>query len=226
MKKKLPLNIIKGFQPKENENIYLVKPESGTGFIMNFLDKDPESDFYFRIEKFEPKNNQFLVDFKPSTANTISNSRTWHTIDGVNKKFKDWTNLINEYNSTETIFDDPIILGFAEDYLNEIKIIEPDAEYKPFNPRQLLLLDEHLEKIESGISKYKTDSNAIIIDEIISETRELRDNLTKKPKNQILRKMTLIWAKISKQGLPLIKEFISEGVKEAIKIGIKALIET
>lgn len=225
MKKKLPLNIIKGFQPKENENIYLVRPEKGEGYIVNFKDKDPESDFFFKIISFEHDKNKFHIQYKPQSSNTISPIENVFNIEELNKRFVAWTTLISEYNKTETIFDDPIIKGFADDYFNEIKIIDNDAEYKPFNAEKLLLLDEHLESIEKGIGKYQNSSNESVIKAIIAETKELRNELTKKSQNQILKKLVIIWAKISKQGIPLIKEFIKEGIKQAIRQGVKGAIE-
>ena len=224
MKKKLPLDIIKGFRPQENPNYHLVKFTTGDGFILKFIDNDEDSDFFFQIERVN-SNNQYLIAYKPSSSISVQAINNWCSIQLVNSKFKEWLNIIYEYNNTDTIFDDPIIMGFANDFFNDFKFTEPDADYAPFNYNQILFLEDHLNKIENGLIEYRNDENTEVIDEILEETKGLKADLVRKSRNQIIKRLTIIWAKLLKNGVPLIKEFLKEGFKEVMKIGIKALME-
>ncbi len=223
MKKKLPLELIKGFRPQENPNYHIVNYSTGDDFIVKFKDNDEKSDFFFIIEKVNDRG-QFLVSYKPVSRFAVNTMGNWLTIEKVNSKFKEWLNILNEYNNTDTIFDDPIVMGFANDFFDEFKLTDPEANYAPFKYEQILFLEEHLERIENGLIQYRNEENSEIIDEILIDTKELKTDLFKKSKNQIIRKLAIVWAKLLKNSIPLIKEFLKEGFKEAIKIGIKGLM--
>jgi hypothetical protein len=221
MKKKLPLELIKGFRPQENPNYHLVRYTTGDGFIIKFIDNDEKSDFFFQIERVNDRG-QFLIVFKPSSNLTINAVSSWSSIETVNAKFKYWLNIIYEYNNTDTIFDDPIIISFSSEFFNEFKFTDPEANYAPFKYDQILFLEGHLNKIEKGLIEFRNDENTEVIDEILEETKELKADLVKKSRNQIIKKLAILWAKLLKNGVPIIKEFLKEGFKETMKIGIKA----
>jgi hypothetical protein len=225
MKKKLPLNIIKNFQPKENKNIFLVRPEEGEGFLLHFSDVDSESEFYFRIIQFKDSNNTFLIEYSPASANSNAKYSNWFAVGDVNNRFDAWLKLLSDFNETETIFDDPITKGFQEEYFNFFEIVDEDAESKPLKSKQILILDEHLLGIEEKIDDFITEKNKEAVKEIKKDVAELREELTKKPKKWVIKKLSFIWAKMTKQGTKLLKEFLNEGRKEAIKQGIKLFIE-
>jgi hypothetical protein len=226
MKKKLPLSIIKNFQPKENESIYLIRPEEGDGFLLHFSDVDTESEFYFRIIRFDEKNNKFLIEHVPTNSNSNAKSSAWFGVGDLNNRFDSWLKIISEFNETETIFDDPILKGFQDEYYSEFEILDKDASTTPLKSKQIMLLDEHLSEIEKRIDKFETDDNRESIIDIKAEISELKSELTKKPKKWIVQKLSLIWGKITKQGTELMKEFLTEGKKQAIKQGIRLIIES
>jgi hypothetical protein len=225
MKKKLPLNIIKNFQPKENEKIFLIRPEEGQGFLLHFSDIDPESEFYFRIVQFNEKDNKFLIEHSPTNSNSNAVSKAWFAVGDLNNRFDAWLKLLSEFNETETIFDDPILKGFQEEYYTSFEIVDDEATTKPLTSKQILLLDEHLTDIENKIDEFVNDTNKESIEDIKEDITELKSELTKKPRKWIIQKLSLVWGKITKQGTPFIKEFLNEGKKEAIKQGVKFLIE-
>lgn len=225
MKKKLPLNIIKNFQPKENQDIYLVRPESGEGFLLHFSDIDPESEFYFRIIRFDEKANKFLIEHSPSSSNSNASNQAWFSVGDLNNRFDAWLKLLSDFNETETIFDDPILKGFQDEYYASFEVVDENASTEPLTSNQILLLDEHLTEIENRIDEFVTDSNKEAIDEIKSDIVELKSDLTKKPKKWAIQKLSIVWGKLTKQGTKFIKEFLNEGKKEIIKQGIKLIVQ-
>jgi len=223
MKKKLPLDVIKGFNPKFGNSIEFERAPN-KDIICIFRDKDVTSDFYFVIKQFNEKTNKFLVEYKPANQGTISSTANWYSTDELNHNFPLWVKIIDEYNSTETIFDDPILQTYQDEFLNEIKLEDDDSDKKPFSTEIILRLDKHLEHIENKIEEYKSEENQNEIIEIKLLAQDLRKEITKKTKNQVVRKLVNIWAKISKQGTILIKEFLTEGGKQLVKETIKFLI--
>jgi hypothetical protein len=226
MKKKIPLIVLETLEKYvelKGEQFEVVNPEK---FLVKVVDKDKDSDFYFNIEDYKMENGlKLLIDWKPANKESISNNRSWCEGKQLDGFFSNWVNLLKRYETVNSFFDDPIIKSFAEEYYSEFEIIDEDADKKPFNTKQILLLDEHLESIEKSIDKFRTEKNANQLDSIKKDINELRDNLTIKSKKWIIKNISTIWAKITKQGTPFLKEFLSEAKKEIIKEGIKFMIE-
>jgi hypothetical protein len=225
MKKKVPLQVHEFMEPyldKKGENFQSIEPD---GFMLRFIDSDPDSDFYFNIEQYKlDREFQLLVDFKPLNKQSLTNRRTWIKAQDLQSNFSNWLKLLEGYDNVKTIFDDPIVKSFADEYYDEFELIDEDADKVPLNPKQIILLDEHLELIEKGIEKHITQENVLEIKLIQEGIVDLKDNLTKKSKKWVFKKLSKIWGQIAKQGVPLIKEFLTEVRKEFIKQGVKQLL--
>lgn len=225
MKKKVPLQVHEFMEPyldKKGENFQSIAPD---GFMLRFIDNDPYSDFYFNVEQYkQDRDFQLLIDFKPMNKQTLANRKTWIKAQDLQANFSNWLKLLEGYENVKTIFDDPIIESFANEYYAEFELIDEDADRVPLYPKQILLLDEHLELIEKGIGKYITKENASEIKLIQDGIVDLKNNLTKKSKKWVFKKLSKIWGQIAKQGVPLIKEFLTEVRKEFINQGVKQLL--
>ncbi|AOZ99341.1 hypothetical protein [Flavobacterium commune] len=226
MKKKIPLQILKTLEPflKEHSSMFEIVPQNE--YLIKILDKDKNSDFYFVIEDFKTQSTlSVLVNRKPENDSTTKVIRKWTTIDSLKNDFQDWLNILQGYDNVKSIFDDVITEAFANDYYSEFEIIDEDAAVNPLKINQILLLDQHLENIQNNIDKYKTEENKLEIESILHEVIELRENLTKKSKKWVIKKLSFVWAKISKQGPIFIKDFLTEGNKHLIKESVKFVFE-
>jgi len=227
-KKDLPLIILKSLQPFVNlrgEKFETVDPKE---FLLKVIDQEFDSKFHFIIEEYKKANTgkfQFLMSKSPINQNDHGIQRNWVDISQLQPQFDSWLKLLDEYDNTPSFFDDPILNSFQEEYFAEFEIIDDEAETKPLNTKQILLLDSHLEEVEKRLDKFITDKNRDDIQEIKDDISELKENLTNKSKKWVIKNLSRIWAKISKQGTKFIKEFLSESKKEAIKQGVKGLIE-
>lgn len=193
--------------------------------MLKFIDVDPESDFYFNIEQYKlDREFQLLIDFKPTNKQNLANRKTWIKAQDLQTQFSNWIKLLEGYNNVRTIYDDPIIDSFANEYYDEFELIDEEADKVPLSTKQILLLDEHLDLIQNGITKYITSTNADEIKLIQEGIQDLKSNMTKKSKKWIFKKLSRIWGQIAKQGVPLIKEFLTEVRKEFIKQGVKYIL--
>ncbi len=225
LKKKTPLSVLKTLEPFLNKTgSNFVSDESGKNLI-RFIDKDPESDFYFNIEQYQTKNGfKVLIDYAPFHENSVENKRTWISGREINKPFSEWVTLLKAYEVVKSPYDDPIVESFKETYYTEFEIVEEEKN-TPLHPQQILLLDEYFEKIETKIEDYITEDNAKQIEEIKEDISELRNNLSSKSKSWIADKVSWIWAKMTKLGPKLMKDFVNEGNKQIVREGVKQLIE-
>ena len=228
-KKDLPLIILKSLQPfvtLRGEKFETLDPKEN---LLKVIDQDSDSSFHFIIEEYKKVNGgkfQFLMSRSPTNQNDNGIHRIWVDISQLEPQFQTWIKLLDEYETIESFFDDPIINSFKEEYYAEFEIIdEDDAEIKPLNTKQILLLDNHLEDVDKRLEKFVNEKNSEDIQEIKQDIIELRDSLTKKSKKWVIKNLSRIWAKIAKQGTEFIKEFLSESKKEMIKQSVKGLIE-
>ena len=132
---------------------------------------------------------------------------------------------MKRYETVNSFFDDPIIQSFSDEYFAEFEIIDEDADVNPFNTHQILILDEHLEILYSKIDKYITLDNESQMESIKSDIRELQKNLTSKTKKWVIRNLSNIWAKMTKQSTLFLKEFLIEAKKTIIRESIKYVLE-
>lgn len=224
-KKDFPLVILealKGFVNKRGGTFEIIDP--GT-MLLKAIDNDDKSTFYFNIEGYEKQQTAFklLMDRKPKSNANHGNYRTWIDVKELENQFSLWLTLLDEYNSVESFFDDPILKSFAEEFYSEFEFIDDDAQVNPLTTNQILLLDEHLEYIENNIENHVTEKNKIQLEEIKNSVIELRENLIK-PKAWVGNKLSVIWGKIAKQGPKYIKEFLVEGKKQIIIESVKFIL--
>lgn len=226
MKKKIPLQVLETIEPFVNKRGTSFDSIEPNDFLLRFVDKDEKSDFYFNVEGHRMENGfQLLIDWKPMNKQSIMNRRMWVKAEQLETYLSNWIILLEGYEKVKTFFDDPILDAFAEEYFTEFEIIDEDAELKPFTTKQVFILDDHLDYIQNKIDKFQTEENKIEIQEIKNDVVELRNNLTKKPKKWVIKQLSKIWAKITKQGPKLMKEFLNETKKLAIKEGVKLVFE-
>jgi hypothetical protein len=225
VKKRLPLELLTKFNPPTTDWMEKIVSPIGEKPIITFKDKDPQSDFFFEINSHDPQRNSYLIRFKPISKNNIGTFEDLSNVEGVVAYFNAWTLRVEAYNNTESIFDDPIEKQFAEDFLNEFNFVtDPENDNKPFSIDVILKLDEHLEQIETKIGQYGTTDNAKQIQEIKLLSQTLRADLTTRPRGQIKTRVSILWAKIAKQGPKAIKEFLTEGGKILVKETVKFLL--
>lgn len=225
MKKKLPLKILEIIEPYLNKRNVLFKVINSEEYLLKLVDIDKNSDFYFTLEQFKSDNGlELLINYKPLSKNTTNNNRVWVKAEQFDDLLSGWLKLLDEYNNVKSIFDDPILEAFKDEYFLEFEIIDKEANIQPFSVNQILLLDSHLDYIESNIEEHQNEGNKNDIQQIKNDVNELRNELTKESKYYIIKKLSKIWARITKLGPKFIKEFLSESKKEVIKQGVKTLI--
>lgn len=228
-KKDLPLTILKSLEPFVNlkgDKFEVVDPKEK---LLKVIDKDVDSVFHFTIHKYEKANNgnyQFLMTRAPKSEHDNGNYQATVDISTLGPQFEHWLNLLNQYENTISFFDDPIVEEFYTEFYTEFEFIDnEDAEKKPFSTKQILLLDNYLEAVENKLLEFTTPENEEEIIEIKENILLLRENLTTQSKKWVVSKLTQIWAKIAKQGVSFIKEFLTESKKELIKQGIKGILD-
>lgn len=225
-KKNLPITVLKALEPFVGLESRLFQVLDPGECLLHVKDIEDESSFYFKIGGFELKKGKIVLDFdyRPANFNMLGSRGGFIDPKDIKIYFDSWVKLLEEYDKVSTFYDDPILNSYEEGYYNEYKIIDEKADKEPFDPAYVLVLDEYFENMDISLQPYISEENNAWAVAIQEDILEVRNNLTQKPKNWIIRKMARIYAKFTKQGVPLLKEFVIEGKKELIKKGVKWII--
>ena len=229
IKKQLPLPLTKAL-----EDTFEVLSEFGTreqsDDFLHFVDKDENSDFYFTVQKrFEHKSAKLFcgISYKPKSTTELHNVSYNVEIESIVKHAKAWIERVKTFDNTKSFLDDPIIKEYEKEFKQEF-IVDEEGETEPFNLKQQLFLDNYLSEAIKKIEAFKVDKSeeeSKELEELISKAEEIRLNITKKPKNQVLRSLSTFWAKAQKAGLPVLKEVFIDFTTELTSKLIKGLIE-
>ena len=230
MKKKIPLIIHEKIEPYIylKDILFRVKDKADT--LLHLEDIDEGSDFYFSIKKIEGTGGRPIAyyEYSPGSEIFMSSKSGGIDIEKVNTVLEKWIGLLERYKKVNTLFDDTILNGFKDEFYTAFEIIEEDANIHAFNTDQILFLDSFFGKMQERLElgEYTESGVPEMIQEVIDDIQETRDNLTYKPKRWVIEKLSIIAAKLSKEGVQFIKDFIQEAKKQIIPTIVKALMES
>jgi hypothetical protein len=222
MKKKIPLAILEALQPVADNNLDLTKTVKDTNSMFHLVDKDDNSDFYFKVTKQEARSGKlnYLVEFKPKSKDNVNAHPAWLTLEGVLTSIKQWLELLQAYNKIYTIYDDPILKSNQERFEKQFDIIDEDADTTSFDLSQQIFLDEYLNNVKSkliALQEGRKEKEVKELEELALEAIEIQSELTKATKRQIINRLTKLWAKAQKIGLDVIKEIFVSVTTELAK---------
>lgn len=222
MKKKIPLVILGALQPVADNNLNLIKVIKDSDSIFHLVDKDEDSDFYFKVSKQELRNGNlnYLIEYKPQSKDLVNAKSVWVSSEGVLQVVKRWLELLEEYNKIYTIYDDPILKNNQERFEKQFEILDDNSETTSFNLNQQMFLDEYLNTVKSkllALQEGRTEDQVKELEDLAIEATEIQNNLTKQTKSQIIKRLSLLWGKAQKIGLDVIKEIFVSVTTELAK---------
>lgn len=229
MKKSLPLELLKGIQEAINGKHELIRIEKGEKAIVVMRDADPDSEFYFCIRENTSSNKgsfPFLVTVQPSGRNSNKPSNFGRDIGQVIENFKEWVAILEEYNNLKTIFDDPVITGYQNEFFADYIVLDEDGDRNPFEISKQAILDEYLKSTLEKLEVYKNESNKDRIESIQGDIQELRTEVSRSTKSIVMKKLSKIWAKCTKEGIDIVKDIYLEGKKKFIKFVLENGVDT
>ncbi|HCA10032.1 hypothetical protein [Chryseobacterium sp.] len=227
-KKKLPLKVLKALEPFVGMQGELFTIEHPGNNLLLVKDKDPNSKFYYTIEKHQIRDGKdiYSVIFAPKNDKEVGAYSTTIGADDITTTFNSWVLFLENYSKVKSFFDDPILESYQAEFFSNFEFVDEHAETNPFQTAEILQLDYLLEHVSTRLIELSDENNREANEVIVAEIAFIRESLTNRSQKWVVEQISNIYAKIAKQGVPFIKEFWAEGKKELIKIGIKALIES
>ena len=99
----------------------------------------PTSPFFFNIIEIIEKGgiNYYKCDYLPASDSHLNPEQMEVNQIGIIKRLDYWTKLVESYNETSILFDDPITQRYYEDLETKFTIDDADADTAPYeNNRQ------------------------------------------------------------------------------------------
>lgn len=219
LKKQIPLEILKiveSYMLKTNPLYQLVPPDK---LLLKFIDSDKSSDFYFEIvsSRFENNKQLITIKYKPKSKSTVSEYNTIMNPEGLDNCFQKWVDILAEYEKVNTIYDDPIIKKYEEEFFEEYKIIDADADMVSFDLEQQVYLIKYLNKLQKTLNSHNQKEPNNETEKISVDIEELKKDLTKMTKTEIMKKLSKIWAKIRKDCYPVLEKVVIQIKDELVK---------
>lgn len=222
MKKKIPLAILEALEPIVDNNLKLTTILKTDNTIFHLIDKDENSDFYFKVTKQEIKNSKpyYLAEYKPTSKDNVNAYSAWLTAEGITDIITKWLELLQAYDEIRTIYDDPIIKGNQQRFEKQFDILDEDADIMTFDLPQQIFLDDYLTNVKSKLltlHEGKNKNQIKELEDLTKEVTEIQNDLTKQTKRQIIIRLSKFWAKAQKTGLDVIKEVFVNVMTELAK---------
>jgi hypothetical protein len=219
-KKDIPYNVLKKIEPylKNTDSLFNLC-EPGDSLLL-IKDSDEKSDYFFEIMSYTYPNNQLTLDvkFKPKNFDTISEHTLRIKGSSLDGYFESWKNILIAYQSIKTVYDDPIIKQYTEEFFQQIKIVEVDADIASFSFDKQLLIDDYCETVSLRLGELKTDNNATNIDLLQQRIDDLRKTQSQKSKNEVVYNLANIWAIARKIGIKFFKSVFSNPFDQIQKL--------
>lgn len=228
-KKKVPLDVLYAIKDLRNQlkdiaeqNKDLIEFKELPDWIFFSLDKDQNSNFYFRVSDYEQNESDRKTYFKVEALPTYTSMLTPYVSKTLTQKivetFSTWITLLKNYNEIQLSDEQVLEKKYEEEFLEYFDILDTDAEIEPFEIKQQIFLNDF---IDYTITELKKDVHQDIeIAEIILQAETFKKNIPLETKRESIRSLSKIFAKIRKRSIPLIKKIGKTFVDKLVEKGV------
>lgn len=217
LKRKIPKDVKDVLEKILLDNVNHISYEEGDTYLLKLIDKEPESDFYFKINKIYNSGSVITVDYtcKPYYESQMIDMHAGCKIADLQKLLDKWVNLVIDYQKP-SIFDDLILETYRKDFYDSFisfKLVDTNSEVEPFNLQQQLALNAYFEVVEKVVEENKNGFEEREYCEMKSFIEEAKSNIGKRTKSQIMKSVSGIWARAQKTNIALLGKLVSSFVE-------------
>ncbi|WP_343589432.1 hypothetical protein [Flavobacterium sp.] len=189
-----------------------------TSHLFYFHDTS-HNDFYFYIgipdKKSKGAPTLFPTYFNPDKRDSKSAFSGEANKDQIAEHFNKWISIIQDYNSVNFNQEEDFLKIYEEEIFSEFEIIEDDAETKPFDNNQQIILYTFLETTVKHLEEHYPNNN--IIEEIVEEANSLKDEIPLLTKRIAFKRFSKVLAEIRKFNPITYRDIYDVAKKEVIK---------
>ena len=205
------------------DNNDILKVTQRNEFDILVEDTSYVSNFTFQIQNPELAKNSLDIsyEFHYNPYNGVNlNSFSGKGIPKlILERLKGWTKLIRKYNEIQLTPEDSILQEYEEEFYTHFEIVEDDADFKPFNLEQQILIDKVYDAVIVTLEEDPETNQDLII-----EAKEIKDVISTSTKKEIVSRSSKLYAKIRRFTVPVLKKFASKLNEEMIERGVDILV--
>ncbi|WP_372643762.1 hypothetical protein [Ancylomarina sp.] len=192
----------------------LINIEKDHDFEIKIVDMDPASTFEFCISKPEYKQNKvlFLLNRIPYQTNNLEPHKGQMFAEQITRHLQTWIGLIRQYNNIQISPEDKILKAYEDEFFDNFKLVDEDANEKPYEVGKQLMLAEFLDSAIVALSNHDT-----VHEDLIIEAREIKEELPNLTKQATVKRLSRFFALVRKKGVEFLKSLIIAAKDEAIK---------
>lgn len=226
MKRAIPPIVWQYIQPIINQYRRLIIPVTNGEHVLFLKDADPESVFYYQCDPIAD-TGRFKVEMKPLSIHSVQTVSQELSLNEMIERLKQWFEALDAFDKTETIYDDPIVKGYEQEFASYFVMNEAD-EFESMDYVGQRYLLSYLDRITEQIEEQRplvTEKKAEQLTLLLAETEVLKEDLPELSKNQTVRRLINIWAKTRKVSVKLITDLLSDFKKEGLKLLAKGILD-
>lgn len=186
------------------------------------------SSFYFSIgipdNKSKGNPTFYPVNFIPSNHTSSGVLSGMISRDKIIDYFNIWINIIQDFNSINFNQEQDFLKIYENEIFSDFEIIDDDAETKPFDNNQQIILYTFLETTIKHLEKQYPDNN--IIEEIVGEANSLKNEIPLLTKRIAFKRFSKVLAEIRKFNPITYRDVYDVAKKEVIKYLLLTGVET
>ena len=137
-------------------------------------------------------------------------------IDPLNQEFKSWLDRIHKYENT-ALFGRVNSQNYEREFYDQFEILEEDASTEPFDHPRQILIEKEVDRVISNLEKFKNENNRLEIEKVIAFGEEVKSQIPKSTKNQLLAKLGKLYGKVREIGATLSMEVLKHFTIELVK---------
>lgn len=177
------------------------------------------TDFYFYISAPDKKSKGgptlFSTYFNPDRRDSKSVFAGEANKNQIPEYFKRWIGIIQDYNSVNFNQEEDFLKIYEEEIFSNFELIDDDAETKPFDNNQQIILYTFLETTVKHLENQYP--NNINVEEIIDEANSLKDEIPLLTKRIAFKRFSKVLAEIRKFNPITYRDIYDVAKKEVIK---------
>lgn len=182
--------------------------------------------FSFSVKRmFLYGNNKVLFDVVRSPQSEIKKEtgvRSFLECDAAIAYFKDWIKILKAYNLISFTEEDYINKFYEDEFFQEYKIIDKDADIQPFSSAQQEKLNSFLIELKTSLENHQEEEG---VSEIIEAIDELKKELPVSTKAKAVKHLAKIVAKIKMKGVEFVNDVLYDIAKDGGKIAVLYLLQ-
>ena len=201
------------------DSIYI---SSKTDSTIEFRDLESNSNYKFFVDinrsSFTPRQLS-LVYFEmfPASGNDLKQKDGNMDTENLIKVFEGWGRTIRAFNEINVSFKDPFIARYEQEFYDSWKLVDEDADNSPFDLKRQLIIDKTITSLIKVVDEFTEVED---VEEIKKDLTTLKEKHTSMTKNEVVRRLSKVFAKARSKGWDFLCRLYSEAEKYLFKSAI------